>query len=403
MSAVVALTPERTDWIAVTAVVAAGMVAAMQVGKGLIAGPLLQADLGLDLAALGWITSVFAIVGVVGGMPAGAMVAAVGDRRMLGIGMGILIVGILIGAASPNFGLLILSRVLEGSGFLLVVVAGPAILMRIVASARRDIVFALWSCFMPAGMAIAMLSGPLFYSWQAIWWASGLVALLSLLTILASVSPAQAGRRPVVTTGLRADATTTLTSRGPVLLFALFALYSLMTFTLFSFLPILLVTRMHVSLGTAGVLSALITLANVIGNLAAGHMLSRGVGRARLIIIAATLMGASGLWIFLSQSDDAVIFALCVLFSAIGGLIPATLISTIPMLSPSPALAPMAMGLLMQGSNLGQLVGPVAVGTAIEAYGWASGAAFIAAGALCCILLATTLDVVLRNKAQGKT
>ncbi|NVD38125.1 MFS transporter [Ensifer sp. HO-A22] len=399
MSAVVAFTPERTDWIAVTAVVVAGMVSAMQVGKGLIAGPLLQADLGLDLTALGWITSVFAIVGVVGGMPAGAMVAAIGDRRMLGIGMGILLIGILIGAASPNFTLLILSRIFEGFGFLLVIVTGPAILMRIVASTRRDLVFAFWSCFMPAGMAIAMLSGPLFQSWQAIWWINGVVALLSLLTVITAVSPATAG--PCASSGgLRADVSATLTSRGPLLLFALFTLYSLMTFTLFSFLPILLVTRMHISLGTAGLLSAFITLANVIGNLAAGTMLSRGVGRGGLVIVAATLMGASGLWIFLSQSGDTLTFALCVLFSAIGGLIPATLISTVPMLSPRPALAPMAMGLLMQGSNLGQLIGPVAVGAAIEAYGWTSGAAFIGAGALCCILLATILDNALRTKPR---
>lgn len=182
-----------------------------------------------------------------------------------------------------------------------------------------------------------------------------------------------------------------------MLLFALFALYSLMTFTLSSFLPILLV-----ALGTAGVLSALITLSNVIGNLAAGHMLSRGVGRGRLVITAATLMGAAGLWIFLSQSGDLLTFTSCVLFSAIGGLIPATLISTVPMLSPSPAPAPMAMGLLMQGSNLGQLIGPVAVGTAIEVYGWTSGAAFIGIGALACILLATTLDRALPVKEQKK-
>lgn len=399
MSVVVALSPERTEWIAVTAVVAAGMVAAMQVGKGLIAGPLLQADLGLDLTALGWITSIFAIVGVAGGMPAGAMVAAIGDRRMMVIGMGILLIGILIGAVSPNFSLLILSRLFEGFGFLLVVVAGPAILMRIVAPSRRDLVFALWSCFMPAGMAVAMLSGPLFANWQAIWWGNGLVALLSLLTVIAAVLPSRSGPRASAS-GIRSDMLTTLTSRGPVLLFALFSLYSLMSFTLSSFLPILLVARMNVSFATAGVLSALITLANVIGNLAAGTMLARGVGRGRLVIVAATLMGAAGLWIFLSQSGDTLTFALCVLFSAIGGLIPATLISTVPIVSPRPELAPMAMGLLMQGSNLGQLVGPVAVGTAIETFGWTSGAGFIGAGALCCILLATMLNRTLRTKPR---
>ncbi|NUS70159.1 MAG: MFS transporter, partial [Ensifer adhaerens] len=88
--ATAAFVRERTDWSGVMSVVAAGVVAAMQVGKGLIAGPLLQSDLGLDLSALGWITSVFAVVGVVGGMAAGAFVTAAGDRRLLGIGMALL-------------------------------------------------------------------------------------------------------------------------------------------------------------------------------------------------------------------------------------------------------------------------------------------------------------------------
>jgi DHA1 family inner membrane transport protein len=69
----------------------------------------------------------------------------------------------------------------------------------------------------------------------------------------------------------------------------------------------------------------------------------------------------------------------------------------VPLLSPRPALAPMAMGLLMQGSNLGQLVGPVAVGTAIERYGWTSGAAFIGASAVLCIGLTPTLERTLRE------
>lgn len=391
---------ERTDWPGVMTVVTAGVVAAMQVGKGLIAGPMLQSDLGLDLSALGWITSVFAVVGVIGGMAAGAFVAAAGDRRLLAIGMALLALGSFAGAASPAFTLLLLSRIVEGFGFLLVVVAGPAILMRLVTTDRRDLVFALWSCFMPAGMAIAMLTGPVFADWQAIWWSNGLLTLASLALVFLAVSPSPA--TPGGDTTFRSDAAETLTSRGPMLLFVLFSLYSLMSFTLSSFLPILLIERLHVSLGTVGLLSAVITLVNVIGNLAAGHLLTRGFARGRLVASAALLTGVFGLWIFLSQSGGHLVLWLCILFSAIGGLIPATLISSVPILSPRPALAPMAMGLLMQGSNLGQLIGPVAVGTAIELYGWTSGAAFIGGSALLCIVLAPTLERALRTKMQRR-
>ncbi len=391
---------ERTDWPGVMTVVTAGVVAAMQVGKGLIAGPMLQSDLGLDLSALGWITSVFAVVGVIGGMAAGAFVAAAGDRRLLAIGMALLALASFAGAASPAFTLLLLSRIVEGFGFLLVVVAGPAILMRLVTTDRRDLVFALWSCFMPAGMAIAMLIGPVFADWQAIWWSNGLLTLASLALVFLAVSPSPATSGGDTT--FRSDAAETLTSRGPMLLFVLFSLYSLMSFTLSSFLPILLIERLHVSLGTVGLLSAVITLVNVIGNLAAGHLLTRGFSRGRLVASAALLTGVFGLWIFLSQSGGHLVLWLCILFSAIGGLIPATLISSVPILSPRPALAPMAMGLLMQGSNLGQLIGPVAVGTAIELYGWTSGAAFIGGSALLCIVLAPTLERALRTKMQRR-
>lgn len=400
MTATAILIRDRTDWTGVTTVVAAGVVAAMQVGKGLIAGPLLQSDLGLNLSALGWITSVFAIVGVVGGMAAGAFVTAAGGRRLLGIGMALLALGSFAGAASPAFTLLLLSRIIEGFGFLLVVVAGPAILMRLVTQERSDLVFALWSCFMPAGMAIAMLTGPAFAGWQAIWWSNGLLTLASLASIFLAVSPSRQASR--VATRFRDAAAETLTCRGPVLLFALFSLYSLMSFTLSSFLPILLIERLQVSLGTVGLLSAIITLVNVFGNLAAGHLLSRGFARGRLVASAALLTGVSGLWIFLSPSGGHLILALCLLFSAIGGLIPATLISSVPLLSPRPALAPMTMGLLMQGSNFGQLVGPVAVGTAIEHYGWASGAVFIGAGAVLCIALAPTLERTLRESRSER-
>lgn len=398
MTTTAAIVRERTDWAGVATVVAAGIVAAMQVGKGLIAGPLLQSDLGLDLAALGWITSVFAIVGVVGGMAAGALVAVAGDRRLLGIGMSMLALGSFAGAASHTFTLLLLSRILEGFGFLLVVVAGPAILMRLVSSVRRDLVFSLWSCFMPAGIAAAMLIGPFFADWRSIWLSNALITLASLFSVFLAVLP------PADTAGtagsFRNDAAETLASRGPALLFVLFSLFSLMSFTLSSFLPILLLERLKVSLATVGVISAVITLVNVIGNLVAGHLLSSGFARGRLIATAAVLMAASGLWIFLGQYGEGLTVGLCLLFSAIGGLIPATLISSVPILSPRPALAPMTMGLLMQGSNFGQLVGPVAVGAAIEQFGWVSGAAFIGVGALLCIVLSARLERTVRSRVE---
>ena len=67
--------------------------------------------------------------------------------------------------------------------------------------------------------------------------------------------------------------------------------------------------------------------------------------------------------------------------SAVGGLIPATLLGSARCWR-RPALAAASVGLVMQGSNLGQVIGPVTVGAVIDRHGWPSAAwVVVAAGA----------------------
>jgi predicted MFS family arabinose efflux permease len=376
--------PEATahsGGLAVGVVVAAGVVAALHVGKAPIATPLLQSGFGIDLGMAGWLTAVFALLGLFGGIPAATLVSAAGDRRMLNLGLLIIAAGAAIGALAPVFSILLASRILEGLGFLLVTVAGPAVLQRVVNGSRRDAALALWSCFMPAGMALAMLVGPFFTEWRSLWWATGSLAIailgLSALTVPTGRMANRIPWRAVLT-----DALAVFGQKGPVLLATCFALYSLMFFALFSFLPVLLMERMGVAHGTAGLLSALASGVNMIGNLAAGYCLAASISRSRLIAIAGLAMGISGLGIFLPGLPNAGTFLLCLLFSAVGGLIPATLLASAPLVARPAGLMPAVVGLLMQGSNLGQVTGPIAIGGAIGALGWPAAAGAVLTAAL---------------------
>ena len=389
----------RTAWLAVLVVVGAGITAALQVGKASIAAPLLQADLGLDLASVGWLTAIFAILGVIGGVPAGAIAASLGDRRVLLIGLAATVVGAAIGAGSASFAVLLASRVVEGLGFLLIAVSGPAVLQRMVSAADRDLAFALWSCFMPAGMALAMLTAPLAANWHTYWWCSSALALAAVIAVALMV-PAGAARTLFSWRDLARDAVATVRTGGPLLLAAIFALYSLMFFALFSFMPVLLMERMGVSLQTAGLLSAVATGANVIGNLAAGVLLSRGVARATLVGTACLVMGVAALGIFSTVLPPLGAFLLCVLFSGVGGMLPATIIATTPILSPAERLVPVGVGLVMQGSNLGQVIGPVVVGGAIDSFGWASASMIVAAAGAAGVVLSLLLRRALAHRGQ---
>lgn len=266
---------EAKRWATIAIVIGCGIGAALQVGKVPIAASMLQQSLGIDLAAVGTIAGIFAVLGLVGSVPAGVVIAAVGARRVL-----------------------LASRLLEGLGFLLVMVAAPALLDRVVDVSARDVTMAVWSCVMPFGIALALVASPIFDGWRTIWWAGA--AFAGVLFILASlIAPEVASRTGPARANLMQEATALAQRRTPALLMVLFALYSMMFFALFSFLPILLTERLGVSSQGAGALSALAAAGNVVGNLAAGHLLARGVSRNLLIAVAAFAMGASALGIFL--------------------------------------------------------------------------------------------------------
>ncbi|WP_175208465.1 MFS transporter [Achromobacter anxifer] len=381
---------EGTRWSAVLAIVGAGVVAALQVGKVIIAAPLLRKDMGLDLASIGALAAVFSILGLVGGIAAGGVINRYGARRMLLAGLVATAAGSVTGAMASAYGVLLTSRVVEGLGFLMITVAGPAALQRMVSASTRDFAFALWSCYMPAGMAIAMLASQAFTDWQAYWWCAG-AAVLVALACVAALAPATAGGASLSWQGLRQDTVDTLGAPGPRLLALSFTLYSLMFFALFTFLPVLLTEQLGLPLATAGLYSAIASAANVVGNLGAGMLLARGWRRSTLIAGASVIMGAVALLIFRSVLPAMPTFLLCVLFSAVGGLIPATLLGTAPLLAPRPGLTPASVGLVMQGSGLGQVIGPLAVGGAIDRYGWSAASLIVAAAGLGGVFLAARL------------
>lgn len=381
-----------TDWRAVAVVVAAGVIVALQVGKGIITLPALRADFALGLEAAGWVISIFAFLGVFGGIPAGVAVSRFGDRFLCVAGLLILALGGLMSATAGSFAVLLTGRIIEGLGFILATVAAPALLQRIVVPRDRDFVFGLWSTFMPAGMTIALLCGALIEGWRGFWLLNaGLTAIAALL--VAIIVPRQGTRASVLAwSALARDGWTTLISPGPLLLAITFAFYSLLYFALASFLPILLVERMAVSPAVAGILSAIVIAANVPGNLAAGMLLGRGI-TSRWSLMAATtiIMGLTGMAIFLAPLPPLLIFLLCVVFSGVGGLLPATAMTAAPLLVSASRLAPMGLGLMMQGSSLGQVVAPVTVGAVVDAAGWPAAAWPVAIAAGLALVLAFLL------------
>jgi MFS family permease len=116
----------RAAWV----VVAAGVCAALHVGKLAPAIPALQGALGLTLVQAGFLLSVVQGAGMALGLVLGAWADSLGGRRSMALGL------LLVGGASFAGGAaqgasaaawLLASRVLEGLGFLLVVLPAPGL------------------------------------------------------------------------------------------------------------------------------------------------------------------------------------------------------------------------------------------------------------------------------------
>ncbi|WP_198031120.1 MFS transporter [Bradyrhizobium sp. th.b2] len=208
---------EAKRWATVAVVMGCGIGAALQVGKVPIAASMLQQSLGIDLAAVGTVAGIFAVLGLIGSVPAGVVIAAVGARRVLLCGLAAIALGAASGALAPSLAVLLVSRLLEGLGFLLVMVAAPALLDRVVDVSARDVTMAVWSCVMPFGIALALVAGPIFDGWRAIWWASA--AFVALLFVLAGVIvPEVASQTGPARTGLMQEAAALARRRTPALL-----------------------------------------------------------------------------------------------------------------------------------------------------------------------------------------
>ncbi|HEY0698760.1 MAG TPA: MFS transporter, partial [Micromonospora sp.] len=139
----------RTGWGRVLLVYLAGVLAASALGKiGPVFGPL-GSELDLSLTTVGWAASAMTGVAAALGLLGGVWTDRMGGRRTLLAGLVLLAVTGAAGALAWDAASLLVSRLLEGTGYLLVVVAAPALIMQLTVGPDRVTALSLWGTFIP--------------------------------------------------------------------------------------------------------------------------------------------------------------------------------------------------------------------------------------------------------------
>lgn len=364
--------PQGTHWRAVLAALSAGIVAGMSIGKMAPALPLLQSEFGLSLIGTGWLVSMFNTIAVAGAIFFGVLCDRAGALRFCGFGLACIIAGGVAGTLAPTAEWLVASRILEGTGFVAVIVAGPNLVAGVSTPSQRGLALGLWGTYMPIGGALSVGASPLLFSsfgWRGAWVAVVALASLSALFLWFQSRRFSAMRRgsPRSLASIRAS----LAQPVPWLLSVIFATYTLQFYTVMIWLPTYLLQTRAADAITASLLTAAFIFVNAFGNILGGWLLHRNLPRGRVIGVGFTLTTIAFILMFAGGLPDGLRYACVLAYSFITGIVPPAVISGGARYAHSPAEAGSIQGLIVQISNFGSFIGPPLVAAAVtHGGGW---------------------------------
>jgi len=361
-----------TQWRSIAVLTFAGFIASFQIGKAAIAAPLLRQDLELTILLASLIFSVYALLGAVAGLPAGILISRWNPRTTTSAGLAAIGLASLTGGLADDGNVLLATRIVEGIGFIGVVIAAPTLIRTLAAPQDRTYAMTWWSLYMPGGSATMMVAGPWLMAatgWHGLWITNGVIALAYAFVIWLALPALPAETR--ATPPLGETLAGVFKGPGPLLLAAGFFIYVFQYFAVTGLLPVLLVERLGLSVGQAGAIAALTVAANGLGTTAAGFAVRRGIPLWAILCVGYLTLGTTAAGVFTENAPVTLVAVLACIGLGVSGLIPSSSLAAIPRIARDTAQASVALGLLTQASALGQLLGPVALGGFVEHFGWA--------------------------------
>ena len=358
-----------------------GVLAAAQLGKMAALMPAIRADLGLSLSSAGLMVSLIEAGGASLGAIAGILAARFSGRAVLAAGSILVATAGLAGAAAPDAALLYAARLIESIGYLMVVIAAPS-LIAMAAGRASATALALWSTFVPVGIAAGTILSGLAASlvgWRLIlvFW-----ALIVLTTLPGTFRlPTMAEHRQ---TGLAVP---------PVAIWALalgFGFYTTLEVGVLGMLPAYLSEAWDFSIATAGVVTGVASAATIAGSFAAARLIGTGEEARRPLTLVAVGLAVPAALFFVgfpggglaTGVSGSTVAVVVIAANAVSGLVAAVAFARLPALlrrsGAALSLVTASNGVFAQFGAAGSLIGPPLVGYVASHWGWSTVAPVVA-------------------------
>ncbi|MFQ1973744.1 MFS transporter [Aeromonas veronii] len=393
MSTLAGHQPQSTRWPLVFLAIFAGASGALCLGKVPAVLGILRSELGLTLVEASYLASAFNTLAILFSLFLGLLLTRWSGRQTGVVGLLVIVTGGALAQPATGLAMMLLSRIVEGIGFLLVSVAMPAFIVAVTREEDKRLAISLWAVNLPLGAAAGMLLTPWLTAqggWRLAWLILMIPQLSALLLLLASRSADKLrvwAPQNSINSGHPLRQLTVLRQKALWRYGLAFTLYSLMLWALFVWLPTMLQGSPGIGQSQIALLSALAVVANIPGNLMGAWLLRRGVARDRLISWALGLMALCGMLAFWPGLSPWWAYGLCLVLSLSGGMAPPAILSSAQGVSQGPVQLAIVQGFFVQLANFGQLLGPLLLAALMTDSGHWGSARWLFLGSLLLVAL----------------
>ncbi|HEY1385447.1 MAG TPA: MFS transporter [Dongiaceae bacterium] len=352
-----------------------------------------------DPAVAAGFMSVYALIGLMVSQPLGKWLQGEGRPGSNRLGFGLALAGLVtaLGGALallwPDSSVLFLAgRGLEGLGFAVCAISGPAIAAQAAAPRDLPLVTGLLAGWIPAGQIVAALVATQFPDWRVLWW----------LGIALALALAALGRRSVGALTRKGNGEEALSARQKKLLWlggSVFLLWSGQYFAFMTWLTSYLELRYGLSLRASVGAYLLPVVVLLAFNILTGWALGKGLPLLRTLIVG--LVSQAVVWICAPFAEGPVGVALLFFYGIGAGIVP-TCLFQVPHRIVGGAARAGAFGIVMAARNIGVFFGPLVLGVLVKGpEDWPLSFHIMTGATLVATALAITLRWLLAKHARS--
>ena len=306
---------------------------------------------GVPLGGAGFALSCVMLPGALAGLSFGLLSDRFGAKRVAIGGLLLAALASLASGFSGSFAVLVLLRIVEGTGYTLLVVAGT-VLAAGVLPGRSAIALSVWSSFAPIGFALGQWAAA--YAPEPPLLIVGAVhagvLVLAAITLYLCVDEAATPPRVKASTGVL---------RHPPARYTAIAFGGVCAVLLASVAlgPVVLARQSQLPVAYVASLTALAALPSIVGRIAPGWLLDRGFAPFT-VFATASAVGALTLAATFAPIPLAAALVFFGCFQVLAGALPGLLSAMLPHVAPTPAQLGTVSGMCSQSVNIGNLIGP---------------------------------------------